>query len=122
MIFRYQIFTITWAILIFIISVAPSQTFPDIEFQLISVDKLVHAFVYAVLVFFMIIGFQKQHTYLKLRLMSIRLAIAIGTAYGVLIEIIQMLLPNRYFALDDMVANTIGAVVGSVFFFIVYKL
>lgn len=47
-----------------------------------------------------------------------RVALVLGSAilYGVLIELAQAPLPNRYVSLMDVVANTVGALLATVWF------
>lgn len=90
--------------------------------DLLSFDKVAHFIVFAVLVFLMIIGMSKQYSYLLLRRKAISFSLITGIIYGVLIEIIQHMIPGRAFEFSDIIANTIGCFMGVGLFYIVYKL
>lgn len=57
-------------------------------------------------------------THLQAQLRRIALVVGLTIAYGLLIEILQLPQPTRYFSLADALANTIGALLASVWFLI----
>lgn len=89
--------------------------------NLLSFDKVAHFFIFGVLVFLMIIGLSKQYRYLFLRNKAVQISLAIGIAYGIIIEIIQQFIPGREFEVADIVANTIGCFMGYGLFYVIYK-
>lgn len=93
----------------------------DLLNELLSFDKVVHFFIFGVLVFLMIIGLNKQYRYLLLRQNAIQISIGVGILYGLLIEFIQYLIPGRSFEFTDILANTFGCFIGLGMFYMVYK-
>ena len=86
------------------------------------IDKLVHTFVFSILSLLMIIGLKKQHDQMFLNFNAITVSISAVSLYGVAIECLQILIPGRFFEWQDMLANTVGAVVGFGLFLLIYKL
>ena len=99
----------------------PGQQFPALG-DLFSFDKLAHLGVFAILTLLMIIGFSKQYRYPKLRANSIKFSIIISMAYASILELGQALIPDRYANFYDMAFNTMGVLMGYLFFLIIYKL
>jgi VanZ family protein len=88
----------------------------------IAFDKLAHLFVFAVLVFLLIIGFTKQYSYYNLREHAVKFALVASMLYGIAVELMQSLAPGRTIEIGDMIANLIGCGLGYAFFYLVYKL
>jgi hypothetical protein len=90
MFFRHTFLAIVWGILILLLSALPGQEFPDMSFwSLLSFDKVVHAFFYAVLVELMIVGFIKQYTFRRLRFSAVTVSMVFGIFFGGIIEFLQ---------------------------------
>ena len=66
MFLRYNLFTIIWAIVIFLLILMPGEKIPDTD-AFFSFDKIAHTVVFCILTFLMIIGFSKQFKYEKLK-------------------------------------------------------
>lgn len=124
MFIRYNIFTIFWLLLVLLLTLTPGKNMPETSLwqDLLSFDKVAHFFIFAVLVFLMIIGLSKQYRYLLLRRKAISISLITAIVYGILIEIIQHTIPGRAFEFSDIMANTIGCFMGTGLFYIVYKL
>lgn len=99
---------IVWLLVITGMSLWPKLQLP--EFNLMSTDKVGHVAAYALLVWLILYGFNKQNG----RKASWKEGLAIvclATLYGTLIEFVQgNFIPGRIFGYDDMIANTAGAV------------
>ena len=121
MFFRYSLLAIFWAGVILLLSLTPGKYMPKVS--LFSFDKLAHAFVYMVLVFFTIYGFKRQYTYPKLRSYAVKAAILFGTIYGGLLELGQFLIigGDRQGDLFDFFANFIGCLLGSWLYNMIFK-
>ena len=89
--------------------------------DLLSFDKVVHFFIFSVLVFLMIIGLSKQYSFLVLRKNAVSISLGVGILYGLLIELIQYLIPGRSFEITDILANTLGCFIGLGAFHLIYK-
>ncbi|MEL6536316.1 MAG: VanZ family protein [Bacteroidota bacterium] len=84
-------------------------------------DKVAHLFVFAVLVLLMIVGFSKQYKYLYIRYNAVWLSLTICLAYGLLIEGVQALIPDRTLEYGDFVADSLGCGIGYAIFYGIYK-
>ena len=82
-------------------------------FGLVGMDKWLHAGAYAGLGFGVAAALRAQK---KTVLFA---AIAIATAYGVGVELFQVMAPDRMFSVADMLANALGAVVGGLLWTVV---
>jgi len=118
---RYNLFTIIWAGIIFLLILMPGQQFPEIG-DLFSFDKLAHSGVFAILVLLMIIGFSKQYTFQIFREQPIRYSVLISLIYASFLELGQSLIPDRYANFYDMAFNILGVGLGYIIFLIIYKL
>jgi VanZ family protein len=107
--FKLHSFWILWAIVVLVLTLMPGEAIPNVP--IFGIDKLVHFFIFGTLNLLMLIAFKKQETkeYLKICFFS-----SIG--YGILIEFIQPFVPGRTFSIYDMIANTIGVILGYAFF------
>jgi VanZ family protein len=89
--------------------------------ELFSFDSFAHAFLFGVLTFLMIVGFAKQYSFLKLKHYPVKYSLFISSMFGITIELIQYLfIPGRQGDLIDVVANTIGCLLGIVLFKWIY--
>lgn len=123
MFLKYNLFTVSWLLLILLLTLTPGSSLPETSLwdELISFDKVVHFFLFSVLVLLAIIGFTKQYTFDKVRAKAVPYALILGIVYGILIEITQQAVPGRYMELMDVVANTIGCFMGYGMFYLIYK-
>jgi VanZ family protein len=98
------------AIIIFVLSVMPAESFPKVEswWDLIEEDKLVHLAMYGTLAALILRGYvQKKQPITTMVLLGIFVGCS---AYGWLLEIIQgTFCTDRLFEKTDGVANMIGA-------------
>src|ERR687893_655891 len=108
MFFRYNVFGIGWAFIILLLILMPGKDMPDTDiWQLLTFDKFAHFFVFAILVFLLIIGFIKQHDYIWLRFNAVKGALLVSISYSFVLELAQSLIAGRTFDLTDLLANTI---------------
>ena len=109
---------ISWALLIFILSsVSPGSLHLPSFWDLFSLDKLSHATFYAILVFLLANGFQKQTTLKFALLHATGTALVFAIIYGGLIELYQgFILTDRHGDWFDFIANSIGSFIGMKFF------
>ena len=121
MFLKYNLFTIIWAGIIFLLILMPGQQFPALG-NLFSFDKFAHTGVFAILVFLMIVGFTKQYTFPKLREHSVKYSLLISLLYASILELGQALIPDRYANFYDMAFNIVGVLLGYLIFIIIYKL
>ena len=118
---RYNAYTFFWALLIAVLVLLPGQNLPKLSESIFSIDKLVHAFLFAGLAFLMIVGFSKQSAYPLLRNKALPYAFILAISYAILVEGLQLLSLDRMFEMLDMVANIGGVFAGFLLFFALYK-
>jgi len=110
-----------WAIFIFVLCTASNGGFKVQTLLGIPTDKLGHAFIFSVLVFFIMLGLIKYWRFSFL-LKKIRIvAFIVSVLYAIAIELIQ-----HYFTVDrigdywDVIADIIGSAMGWLVFYSVY--
>lgn len=82
-------------------------------------DKWVHGAVYGVFLFLLLMGWRRHRS--ALTLSNYSAAIMVAVSYGGIMEILQLLSEERSFEWLDIAANTIGAIVGSILYYSVFK-
>lgn len=112
MLFKYLLhyrFAIIWALVVLALCGMNGAYIPHFELSnLFRIDKLAHLFLFGFLSYLIAVASSKIFPH-KSRFELIFPAFLIGTAYGILIEILQAtVFPNRTFDYLDMLANTIG--------------
>lgn len=122
MIFRYNLFTISWAAVILLTTLLPSTSLPAVSvWELFSFDSFAHAFMFCVLSFLMIVGMSKQFTFPRLHHYAVRGSLFVSTMFGIAIELLQhYFIYGRQGDIIDVVANTIGCLFGIVLFKWIY--
>jgi VanZ family protein len=77
-------------------------------------DKLIHFAFYLVLALLMFFGWKKQHSFAALHRHAFAGIVLIAIAYGVIIEMLQeSFTSTRHFEALDIVADAMGAIIGS---------
>lgn len=116
--FKYFKAPLIWAILIWAFSSIPSTELPDFSlWRLFSADKLIHAFLYAVLAFLLMGSSLKQFVYKKIHYNAISFSLITAILFGAGIELYQeYVLVDRYGDYVDGIANAIGALIGVLVF------
>jgi hypothetical protein len=94
-----------WSAIIFFLMVMPKSSIPSQGlFGLPHLDKLVHMILFGGFVWIWHQNFPKNP-----RLRSIRFYFVLATAYGILMEWVQVQFTDRDFDLWDIAADTLGA-------------
>ncbi len=94
----------------------PANNLPKIDFWELNLeDKLAHIGVFAVLAGLMVWGEQRRQARADLgRSVSVVIA-ALAIIFGVLTELVQdQFIPSRYGSIGDIVADAIGAILGTI--------
>ena len=82
------------------------------EFELFSIDTVVHIVMYGMLIFLMLLGFEKKMNPFNIKLYLY--LIVTCSLIGLIVELIQgNFIFRRFFSWDDAVANTFGTIVGA---------
>lgn len=100
-----------WSALIFILCVMPGEDIPfENLWDMFSLDKLIHASLFYVLVLLFIRGFSNQNQFIFLKRFPVVAALIISIPYGGILEFLQgVFLPDRSADLYDFIANSFGA-------------
>jgi VanZ family protein len=111
--FRYQTLTILWILVILVLTFMPGPNIPPLpQWDIISFDSFVHATIFCLLVFLMANSFSRKTTKDIFFNYPIISSVIISIAFGILIEIFQPYVPGRTFSYQDMVSDSIGAILG----------
>lgn len=99
-----------WALLILVLCLMPGAALPTWHWaDLLSVDKLVHASLFAVLGALLFVGTGRYYQAQGLRSAQVLVIVLIGIAYGGALEIMQMLSAlGRRGDWNDFIANSAG--------------
>ena len=108
----FKISVIVWFLAILILSIMPGQDLPScLLFGFIPIDKFGHFSFYASLCFLLLKN--SQYSTKGIGTKSKILSFAIAVVYGALMEVIQgTFCPSRCADIHDVVANSIGAIIG----------
>lgn len=105
---------LVWALFILILCAIPGKELPNVWWlELLSIDKLIHALLFAVLVVLLSRGFMRQNKFNRLQTHPVTISIAVSIPYGFMLELMQRyLIEGRTFDLLDALANSIGCLAG----------
>ena len=108
------ILALVWLGVITALSTGPGVPLPEVK--LITTDKLAHAAAYAVLCWLIL------RTWSKAEFTELLLTVLFCAGYGALMEWVQgTFYPNRFFEYYDMLANTVGAILASMMYFLIKR-
>ncbi|MHA2362723.1 MAG: VanZ family protein [Candidatus Hodarchaeales archaeon] len=106
----WQSFSISIIILIFIVSGRPALD-EDTGLDFPHLDKILHFLAWLVLGFSLRLSF---YGYFKQPWKRVLIAILLGSFYGIFDEIHQSFVPTRVADITDWLADTLGAIIGSI--------
>ena len=115
MLIRFLWPTLVWTLFILILTLIPGSSLPSVSF--FQIDKLVHIFFFSVLMILSSYSFNRLKGNRHFQLNYLLVAFLYCMCLGVLIEVLQLLVPGRDFSLADIIANMIGAAIG----YLIYK-
>ncbi len=111
-----------WASILFFLVMLPGNNMPSLDlWDVIPFDKFAHFFFFTVLTLLMVIGFSKQYSYRYLREHPVASSIVITLLYGLIIEVVQIMVPGRMIEYLDMLANISGTIMGLIVFILIYR-
>ena len=109
---KYNIASILWALFILALCLLPGKDLPTIP--ILNFDKLVHFSIYAILALMMFYGWKKQDLFPALHRNTIARILILTSLYGFAVEVMQEIFTSdRHFDLFDALANSSGAITGS---------
>lgn len=121
MFLRYNLFNISWAIAVMFLTLLPGASMPMTNiWDLFHFDNFAHLFVFLVLTFLTIVGLRKQYTFRVCRFKAVQIGLITCIAYGISLEVIQGMVPDRTMEFQDMIANTLGCLGGWTLYYSIY--
>lgn len=119
---RHFWFPLFWALSILFLCTIGTEDLPSVGFlDLFSFDKFVHTLMFGVLTLTLVVAFRRQARFSILSKKAILIAFVSAVFYGTAIEILQYTMSTgRSAEWQDIVANTLGCVLGVYFFRLVY--
>ncbi len=111
----YALPAIVWAVVVTVLSLLPGNTFspPPPLFGFIPVDVAGHLFCYWLLALFLMLAASKAVHWPRLRQFAGVYTISFVLVYGAVIELLQEYVAiNRTFDWFDILANTMGGIIG----------
>ena len=109
---RYWSFLIIYTLIIFSISTLPGSAFEEMP-QIPFADKIAHALLYLALGFISLRAFLRRR---RLLLSYFLFSLAYCIFIGILDEYYQSFIPQRVTDIGDLLADTIGAFIGTLFY------
>lgn len=105
---------LAWAAVVLVLTLTPAQDMPQLPpWKLISFDTAAHAFVFVILAVLTIFSVRRQQTWPQLRRWGYLVVLLGGTAFGLLIEVLQMTMNlGRHGEWSDGISDALGVVVG----------
>ena len=104
---------IIWVLIISVLSFIPGNQLPEIEWEIISIDTVVHFGMYLMLSILLAFGFILKNILNLSKLKMYLILVLVGIAFGTFVELVQgSFIYRRYFDLLDILANSIGSIVG----------
>ena len=92
----------------------PSDNIPDSK--LLSNDKLAHLGVFMIHCVLLNLAMDKTIAGPKRKIKGLYIALTISIVYGAGLEFLQQFIPGRMTDIYDLLANTLGAVIGTIVF------
>uniref|UniRef100_UPI004047ABAA VanZ family protein n=1 Tax=Roseivirga sp. TaxID=1964215 RepID=UPI004047ABAA len=106
--------SVLWGMMLAVLMLAPQDAFPESE--LLGYDKLAHLGVFAIFSITILFGNKLRHHKKKLDNQKKLNAFFISVVYGIVLESLQYFVPGRMVDIYDLLANTVGAIVGVILF------
>jgi VanZ family protein len=114
MLIRYSWPGILWSLVVLVLTLIPGSAIPEVGIS--QVDKLVHFFIFGVLMILCSYGLKKTSDIKGAPLNPLLITGVYSICFGVMIEFIQKFVPGRSFSIADMLANSIGVGLGYLVF------
>jgi VanZ family protein len=121
--FRYKTLTILWILVILVLTFTPGPNIPPLpEWDIISFDSFVHATIFGLLVFLMANSFARKKSKDLFFNYPIVTSVIISIIFGILIEFFQPFVPGRTFSYQDMLSDSVGAILGIIALYVQHML
>jgi VanZ family protein len=116
---RYSWPAVVWSLVVLVLTLIPGSAIPEVG--IFQADKLVHFFIFGVLMILSSYAIKKTAGTKGIFLNPLLISSLYSVGFGVMIEFIQKFVPGRSFSLADMLANTVGVGLGYLIFIFLKK-
>jgi VanZ like protein len=106
---------ISWVLFIALLTLVPGKVIPNVNWDFLSFDKLIHFSIFSLMAFLGGLSFNRSNRFQK-GYKSILVSLFVAILYGIVLEYSQTYIPDRGFDYADMTANITGSVTGMVLF------
>ncbi len=113
----YTVSAVIWAGIILVLTLTPGKYVPNTT--LFSYDKLGHAGIFCILAVLLMFAFYRSGKHS--RTWSMWTGFGLAVVYGLGIEFMQNLIPDRGMELFDALANTVGSFLALILFILVNR-
>ncbi len=120
MFFKYNIFTLLWLVIVFLLVLITGENIASMEYP--HIDKVVHVLLFSALSFMMNSGFVKQDRSMKLRFKAPIYAVSLAALAALLIELLQWAVTQRPFDGFSFLSDLVGCILGYFLFILVYQI
>ena len=119
---RHFYFPVFWAVSILFLCLIDTKELPSVTYlELMEFDKLVHIVLFGLLMLSCTVALRKQTKIAWAQKNAMVIALLFSIVYGSVIEVVQFfMVQDRTGELYDVLANGIGALLGILFFRIIY--
>lgn len=114
MLIRYLWPAAAWSLIILLLTLSPGEKLPKVD--IFQIDKVVHFFVFGVLMVLSSYGLKKIFVLKDVPSSPEMIAGAYCFGLGIIVEILQLFVPNRSLSAIDIIANSIGVGLGYLVF------
>ena len=119
---RHFYFPVFWAVSILFLCLIDTKELPSVTYlELMEFDKLVHIVLFGLLMLSCTVALRKQTKIAWAQKNAMVIALLFSIVYGSVIEVVQFfMVQDRTGELYDVLANGLGALLGILFFRIIY--
>lgn len=111
---------IIWSIIILLATLTPGEQLPKTP-DVIGFDKLIHVGLFLILTFLWNRVGNKEKYLEIVKKKIITNYLVFGIVFAILVEYLQIYVPNRSFDYWDMIANLSGGTIGTICFYILQR-
>ncbi|MBT7605496.1 MAG: VanZ family protein [Kordiimonadaceae bacterium] len=105
---------VIWGLMVLVVVILSLLPQDQISTQLSFNDKVAHFLIYFILTFIALLSSTKKHSLLSI--------LAIQILIGICLEVAQSFIPGRFPEFLDVIANSLGVLVGALVYFIFQKI
>ncbi|WP_336516116.1 VanZ family protein [Pollutibacter soli] len=113
---------IAWTIIIFILLVIPQESIPEEQlFDISDFDKIVHCILFGFFLWFWACWYAAKKAPARTGFQTVLVILVITIIYGLGMEYYQKYFTSRDFDFGDVIADSLGAVIAAIVFWLTYR-